>query len=128
MWPGQSNYIDDARQRVEAKQKKKYKVTTNSKHNLPVAPKLLERHFEVSEPGRVYCSDIKYIWTTEGWLFLAIVLDLFSRRVVGWSMVDRIKKELVMKALDMAIGRRRPAAGLMFHSDRGGSQYCSKAF
>ncbi|MFT5726848.1 MAG: putative transposase [Desulforhopalus sp.] len=112
---------------VEAKQKKKYKVTTNSKHNLPVAPNLLERNFEVSEPDHVYCADITYIWTTEGWLYLAIVLDLFSRRVVGWSIGDRIKKELVMKALEMAIGRRRPAPGLLFHSDRG-SQYCSKAF
>ncbi|MFT5731037.1 MAG: putative transposase [Desulforhopalus sp.] len=100
---------------VEAKQKKKYKVTTNSKHNLPVAPNLLERNFEVSEPDRVYCADITYIWTTEGWLYLAIILDLFSRRVVGWSVGDRMKKELVMKALEMAIGRRRPAPDLLFH-------------
>ena len=71
---------------VEAKQKKKYKITTDSKHNLPVAPNLLERNFTVSEPDRVYCSDITYIWTTEGWLYLAIVLDLYSRQVVGWSM------------------------------------------
>lgn len=112
---------------VEAKQKKKYKVTTNSKHNLPVAPNLLERNFYAPEPDRVYCSDITYIWTTEGWLYLAIILDLFSRRVVGWSLGDRIKKELVVKALEMAIWRRRPAPGLLFHSDRG-SQYCSKVF
>jgi len=112
---------------VEAKQKKKYKVTTNSKHNLPVASNLLERNFTVLEPDHVYCSDITYIWTSKGWLYLAIILDLFSRKIVGWSLGDRINKELVMKALEMAIWRRRPAPGLLFHSDRG-SQYCSKAF
>jgi putative transposase len=112
---------------VEAKQKKKYKVTTNSKHTLPVAPNLLERNFTVLEPDHVYCSDITYIWTSEGWLYLAIILDLFSRKIVGWSLGDRINKELVMKALEMAIWRRRPAPCLLFHSDRG-SQYCSKAF
>jgi putative transposase len=112
---------------VEAKQKKKYRVTTNSKHNLPVAPNLLGRNFEVSEQDRVYCGDITYIWTTQGWLYLAVVLDLFSRRVVGWALANRIKKELVLNALQMAIFRRRPAPGAMFHSDRG-SQYCSKAF
>jgi putative transposase len=112
---------------VEAKQKKKYRVTTNSKHNLPVAPNLLGRNFEVSEQDRVYCGDITYIWTTQGWLYLAVVLDLFSRRVVGWALANRIKKELVLNALQMAIFRRRPAPGAMFHLDRG-SQYCSKAF
>ena len=112
---------------IEAKQKKKYRVTTNSKHNLPVAPNLLERNFEVSEQDRVYCGDITYIWTAQGWLYLAIILDLFSRRVVGWALSNRIKKELVLNALQMAIFRRRPAPGVMFHSDRG-SQYCSKAF
>jgi putative transposase len=78
---------------VEAKQKKKYKVTTDSKHNLPVVPNILERSFTVSEPNRVYCSDITYIWTSEGWLYLAVVLDLFSRQVVGWSMSKRITRE-----------------------------------
>lgn len=77
---------------VEAKQKKKYSVTTNSKHNLPVAPNLLDWEFDVSEPDSVYCSDIMCIWTTEGWLYLPIILDLFSRRAVGWSLGDRIKK------------------------------------
>ena len=71
---------------VAAKQKKKFKATTDSKHNLPVAPNLLDRNFEVSEPDRVYCADITYIWTAEGWLYLAIVLDLFSRQIVGWAM------------------------------------------
>ena len=112
---------------VEAKQKKKFKATTDSKHDLPVAPNLLERNFEVSEPDRVYCSDITYIWTTEGWLYLAVILDLFSRRVVGWSMSNRITKKLVIDALQMAAWRRRPEDGLIFHSDRG-SQYCSNDF
>jgi putative transposase len=112
---------------VAAKQKKKFKATTNSNHNLPVAPNLLQRNFEVSEPNKVYCSDITYIWTGEGWLYLAIVLDLFSRQIVGWSMDKRMPKELVLNALHMAVWRRRPEAGLIFHSDRG-SQYCSHAF
>ena len=112
---------------VAAKQRKKFKATTDSKHNLPVAPNLLDRKFEVSEPDRVYCSDITYIWTAEGWLYLAVILDLFSRRIVGWSMSNRIKKKLVIDALRMAIWRRHPEAGLVFHSDRG-SQYCSNNF
>lgn len=112
---------------VAAKQKKKFKATTDSKHDMPVALNLLERNFEVPEPDRIYCADITYIWTAEGWLYLAIVLDLFSRQIVGWSMSTRIKKELVINSLRMAIWRRRPAPGLIFHSDRG-SQYCSKDF
>jgi len=112
---------------VVAKQKKKFKATTDSKHNLPVAPNLLDRNFEALEPDRVYCADITYIWTAEGWLYLAIVLDLFSRQIVGWSMSNRMKKELVINSLRMAIWRRRPEPGLIFHSDRG-SQYCSKDF
>ncbi len=112
---------------VTAKQKKKFKATTDSKHDFPVAPNLLERNFTVAEPDRVYCSDITYIWTREGWLYLAIVLDLFSRQVVGWSMNNRMTKQLVLDALNMAIWHRRPEAGLIFHSDRG-SQYCSHVF
>lgn len=112
---------------VAAKQKKKFKVTTDSKHNLPVAPNLLNRQFEVQEPDRVYVSDITYIWTHEGWLYLAVILDLFSRQVVGWSLSNRMTKQLIMDALRMAVWRRRPAPGLIFHSDRG-SQYCSNDF
>ncbi|VEN73288.1 conserved hypothetical protein [Candidatus Desulfarcum epimagneticum] len=112
---------------VEVKQRRKFKATTNSKHNLPVAPNLLARKFSSPEPDRVYCSDITYIWTNEGWLYLAVVLDLYSRRVVGWSMSDRITRKLVMDSLRMAIWRRRSGPGLIFHSDRG-SQYCSKDF
>jgi len=112
---------------VAAKQKKKFKATTNSKHNLPVAPNLLNRQFEAPEPDRVYVSDITYIRTHEGWLYLAVILDLFSRQVVGWSLGERMTKKLVMDALRMAIWRRRPAPGLIFHTDRG-SQYCSNDF
>ncbi len=112
---------------VAAKQKKKFKVTTDSRHNLPVAPNLLERNFEVSEPDTVYCSDITYIWTNEGWLYLVVVLDLLSRQVVGWSMSNRIVKKLVLDAFLMAVWQRRPEPGLIFHSDRG-SQYCSTDF
>ncbi len=109
------------------KQRRKFKATTDSSHNLPVAPNLLRRNFASPEPDRIYCSDITYIWTNEGWLYLAVVLDLYSRRVVGWSMSDRITKKLVMDALRMAVWRRRSGPGLVFHSDRG-SQYCSEDF
>ncbi len=112
---------------VEAKQRKKFKATTDSKHNLPVAPNLLKRNFKTSEPDLVYCTDITYIWTKEGWLYLAVILDLFSRQVVGWSMSNRITKKLVIDALRMAIWRRQPETGLIIHSDRG-SQYCSNDF
>ena len=81
----------------------------------------------MKEPGKVYVSDITYIWTHEGWLYLAVALDLFSRQVVGWALSNRMSKKLIMDALRMAIWRRRPAPGLMFHSDRG-SQYCSNDF
>lgn len=109
---------------VAAKQKKKFKVTTDSKHNLPVAPNLLQRDFAVTEPDRCYVSDITYIWTREGWLYLAVVLDLFSRRVVGWSLQSRMDRCLILDAVRMAYWRRKPKKGLIFHSDRG-SQYCS---
>jgi len=112
---------------VVAKQKKKFKATTDSKHNLPVAPNLLERNFEADKLDWVHCSDITSIWMAEGWLYLAVILDLFSPRVVGWSMSNRIKKSLVIDALRMAIWRRRSEAGLIFLSDRG-SQYCSNDF
>lgn len=113
--------------KVAAKQKKRFKATTDSKHNLPVAPNLLKRNFSVPKPDSVYCSDITYIWTAEGWLYLAVVIDLFSRKVVGWSLNKRMTKKLIVNALQMAIWRRRPSPGLIFHSDRG-SQYCSKDF
>ena len=112
---------------VKARQRRKYKVTTNSNHKQPVFENLLNREFDVAEPDQVYASDVTYVWTQEGWLYLAVVIDLCSRRVVGWSMSTRMKARLVCDALQMAIWRRRPKAGLIHHSDRG-SQYASKAF
>ncbi len=112
---------------VKARQRKKFKVTTNSNHQQPVFDNLLARQFDVPQIDRVYASDVTYIWTQEGWLYLAVVIDLCSRRVVGWSMSSRMKAQLVCDALKMAIWQRRPEAGLIHHSDRG-SQYASKAF
>ena len=112
---------------VAVKHKKKYKVTTNSNHKLPLFENLLERQFDVAEPDQVYASDITYIWTQEGWLYLAVVIDLYSRKVVGWSMGSRMKAQLVCDALTMAIWLRQPKPGLIHHSDRG-SQYASHDF
>jgi putative transposase len=112
---------------VSVRRRRKFKATTDSRHNLPVAPNLLDREFEAKEPNRVWASDITYMWTAGGWLYLAVILDLFSRQVVGWSMNKRITKKLVIDALRMGVWRRRPDAGLIFHSDRG-SQYCSNDF
>lgn len=112
---------------IKARGKRKYKATTDSKHNLPVAPNLLNRQFAVGQPNQVWTSDITYIATDEGWLYLAVVIDLFSRQVVGWAMKPHMKKDLVMDALHMAWFRRHPDAGLIFHSDRG-SQYCNHEF
>ena len=105
-------------------QKRKFKATTDSKHNWPVAPNLLERNFSVDEPNKVWVTDITYVWTWEGWLYLSFVLDLYSRGVVGLAMADRITDDLTQDALNQAIGRRNPTAGLIHHSDRG-SQYAS---
>lgn len=112
---------------IKARGKRKYKATTDSNHGLPVAPNLLNRQFTVHAPDRVWTSDITYIATDEGWLYLAVVIDLFSRQVVGWSMQPHMKKDLVIDALRMAWFRRQPEPGLIFHSDRG-SQYCSHEF
>ncbi len=112
---------------VSVKPQKKFKATTDSRHDLPVSPNLLDREFDVAEPDRVWVSDITYVWTREGWLYLAVILDLFHRQVVGWSMSRRIDKKLVMDALRMGLWHRRPSPGLIFHSDRG-SQYCSHDF
>lgn len=112
---------------VAAKQRKKFKATTDSNHQLPVAPNLLKRRFSIATPNCIWVGDITYIWTSEGWLYLAVVIDLYSRRIVGWSMNKCISRRLVMDALTMAIWRRKPSHGLIFHSDRG-SQYCSHEF
>ena len=112
---------------VTVRHRKKYKVTTDSNHPLPVFENQLNRQFTVARPDQVYVCDITYIWTQEGWLYLAIVIDLFSRKVVGWSMSSRMTAALVCDALRMAIWLRRPPPGLIVHSDRG-SQYASKAY
>lgn len=114
-------------QGLVAKAARKFKATTQSKHNLPVAPNLLEQDFTATAPNQKWVADITYIWTREGWLYLAVVLDLFSRAVVGWAMGERITRQLVCAALTMALSRRRPVAGLIVHSDRG-SQYCSNEY
>ena len=112
---------------IHARHKRRYKVTTDSKHSLPVAENLLARNFTPTAPNQVWTSDITYLWTDEGWLYLAIVLDLFNREVVGWSLKPRMTADIVTDALTMAWFRKRPAAGLLHHSDRG-SQYASHAF
>ena len=108
---------------IRAKTKRKFKATTNSAHQLPVAPNLIARDFSPALPNQVWTTDITYLATDEGWLYLTVMLDLFSRQVVGWSIQPRMTQQLVVDALRMAWFRRRPAAGLIVHSDRG-SQYC----
>jgi putative transposase len=112
---------------IKATTKRKFRHTTDSNHPYPVAENLLNQEFEQDQPDQVWVSDITYIPTREGWLYLVCVLDLYSRRVVGWSMSERMTKELVLAALEMALLQRRPEADLMHHSDRG-SQYASEAF
>ncbi|WP_144530057.1 IS3 family transposase, partial [Peribacillus simplex] len=102
----------------------KYKATTNSKHTLPVQENVLNREFTASKPNEKWVTDITYVSTGEGWLYLASVMDLFSRKIVGWHMSERMTKELVLKALQQAYGRQHPDKGLIHHSDRG-SQYAS---
>lgn len=109
---------------LRCKQKRKFKVTTDSRHTLPVAPNLLERNFTVTAPNRVWVSDITYISTGEGWLYLAGLKDLFSGELVGYAMSERMTKNLVMQALFRGVSAKRPAKGLILHSDRG-SQYCA---
>jgi len=109
---------------LRSKHKRKFKVTTDSKHNLPVAPNILAGRFEWERPNQAWVGDITFISTAEGWLYLAVLLDLFSRRVVGWAMDKRITRHLVLRALHMAIQRRRPPKGIIVHSDQG-SQYAS---
>ncbi len=112
---------------VSVKHRKKFKITTDSSHNLPVAPNLLNRNFQVDRPDAVWCSDITYLWTMEGWLYLAVVIDLYSRKIIGWAMDSRIKASLVTEALLMAYWRRKPGKGLIHHSDRG-SQYAGNDY
>lgn len=101
-----------------------YTITTDSNHEEPIFEDLVQQDFEVSEPNQVWVSDITYIWTAEGWLYLAIILDLYSRKIIGWYAADHMRKEIVLNALRMAIDSRQPGEGLIVHSDRG-SQYAS---
>ena len=114
---------------IRAKGRRRFKVTTDSNHDLPIAPNLLDRQFTVAQPDKVWAGDITYIATDEGWLFLAVVIDLFSRQVIGWSLRPDMTRDIVIDALRMAWFKRHPSkqAGLIFHSDRG-SQYASKDF
>ncbi|WP_428846074.1 IS3 family transposase [Magnetospirillum sulfuroxidans] len=129
----QEDGIDVGRHRVarlmrdnglKALQKRGFKKTTDSDHGGPVAPNMLDQDFTADGPDQKWGADISYIWTAEGWLYLAIVVDLFSRRIVGWATSDRMKKDLALTALKRALAIRQPAAGIIHHSDRG-SQYCS---
>jgi transposase InsO family protein len=110
-----------------AKAAKKFKVTTDSDHQLPIAENVLARNFDASAPNQKWVQDITYLWTSEGWLYLAVVIDLYSRAVVGWSMDTHMKAQLVTDALTMALFRRGFPKGVIIHSDRG-SQYCSHAY
>jgi len=112
---------------IRARHKRRFKATTDSKHSLPVAPNLLDRDFTPKAPNQVWTADLTYVWTDEGWLYLAVVLDLFNREAVGWPIKPRMTADIVIDALTMAWFRKKPAPGLIHHSDRG-SQYASHAF
>lgn len=113
---------------IQAKTTKKFKVTTDSNHNYPVAENLLNREFDrATRPNQLWATDITYVWTQQGWLYVACILDLFSRKVVGWSMSSRMTRDLVQGALSMALLQRSPEGELLHHSDRG-SQYCSQDY
>lgn len=112
---------------LRARYKRQFKVTTNSKHDYPVAKNILNRRFQVGAPNKVWVTDITYIRTYEGWLYLAAVMDLYSRKIVGWAMSERMTTEFAISALKMAIRNRRPSKGLLHHSDRG-SQYASHPY
>lgn len=109
---------------LRARQKRRFKRTTDSLHAFPIAPNLLDQDFTATGPNQKWGADISYVWTREGWLYLAVIIDLFARRLIGWAVSDRLHKELALSALRRAIAVRHPAAGLIHHADRG-SQYCS---
>ncbi|QFY43044.1 IS3 family transposase [Candidatus Methylospira mobilis] len=111
---------------LRCKTRRRFKATTNSRHNLPVAANLLDRQFSVQRPNQAYVGDITYISTQKGWLYLAVVIDLYSRQVVGWSMAEHMRTALVNDAFLMAAWKRKPEKGLIWHTDRG-SQYASES-
>ena len=112
---------------IRAEPPRRFRVTTDSGHALPVAKNLLEQDFTAETVNERWAADITYVWTRQGWLYLSVVLDLFSRRIVGWAMQPNLEKKLVLDALEMALVQRLPSAGLLHHSDRG-SQYASRDF
>lgn len=112
---------------LRARHKRRYRVTTQVNPKLPVAPNHLAQHFQATAPNEKWVGDITYVWTREGWLYLAVVMDLYSRRIIGWALASTQDTTLVVAALQMAIGRRQPSAGLLHHSDRG-SQYASAQY
>ena len=115
-------------QGIVGRRRPRFRRTTDSNHDDPIAPNVVARNFEVDEPDRVWVADITYVWTLQGWMYLAVILDLFSRRVVGWSMAEHMRVDLVLDALRAALGKRAPSeAGLVFHSDRG-SQYAARDY
>ena len=105
----------------------KFRVTTDSNHSFNIAPNLLDQDFSADGPNQKWAGDISYIWTSEGWLYLAVILDLYSRRVIGWAVSNRMKRDLAIRALDMAVALRQPPKGCTHHTDRG-SQYCSNDY
>jgi transposase InsO family protein len=112
---------------LQGKRRRRFRNTTQSNHRYPVAENALARRFEVNQPNAAWVTDITYVWTWEGWLYLCVILDLYSRRVVGWAMSERIDQALTLTALQMALQARVPGAGLLHHSDRG-SQYAAHAY
>lgn len=109
---------------IAVKRNKKFKATTDSNHSFNIAPNLLDRDFFAEQPNQKWAGDISYVWTREGWLYLAVIIDLHSRRVIGWAVSSRMKRDLAIRALKMAIALRKPPKGCIHHTDRG-SQYCS---
>jgi len=109
---------------ITVKRNKKFKATTDSNHRFNIAPNLLNRNFSAARPNQKWAGDISYVWTQEGWLYLAVILDLHSRRVIGWAVSNQMKRNLAIRALNMAIALRRPPKDCIHHTDRG-SQYCS---
>lgn len=112
---------------LNAVRTRKYKRTTDSLHGLTIAPNLLAQDFAATACNQKWAGDISYIWTNEGWVYLAVIIDLYSRRVIGWAVSDRLKRDLALRALDMAIAHRKPPQGVIHHTDRG-SQYCSSEY
>ena len=114
-----------ARLGLEVRYPKKFKVTTDSDHNHSISPNTLNREFEATEPNKVWTTDITYVWTLEGWLYVAVVIDLFSRQVVGWAIDDHMRTSFCVRALQMAFWRKKPASGVLLHHSDRGSQYAS---